>query len=269
MAWINWLAYGNILIAFSAGIVTYGFAQSVDVPEARTMGVTVFFATLFVYGLQRLLRLPDLSATNNPRHDWLLKNKSRIQLVSGLSGLVAALIFTVWLLEIWSFVVLTIIAVISVLYAWRMGRFTPLREWPYLKIILIAGSWTSVCFLWPLIAGQEITAHQFKLLIAPFLYFTALIIPFDVRDLNYDHPNQQTVPQLLGAKNAVYVALFLLVSSYAFGYLLDDAYAAPMMILAYAAQFVLILFSFQPRSEYFYAFGIDGAIVLFGWAYVF
>jgi hypothetical protein len=268
MALLNWLAYGNVIIALSAGMVTYGFAQSTHIQNAWIMGIAVFFATVFVYGLHRLLRLPDLSDTDNPRHLWILKNKSGIRLVSVLSGIAAAIIYTQWLMEIGTLLVLSVIGVISILYAWRVGDSAPLREWPYLKIILIAGSWTVVCFLWPLIAGHQLAINQLVLLISPFLYFTAIIIPFDVRDLKYDLPNQKTIPQLIGAKKSIYLSLSLLLAAYTIGLFFDDLFASPLMILAFAAQFIFILFSFQPQPEYFYAFGIDGAIILYGWAYL-
>ena len=87
------------------------------------------------------------------------------------------------------------------------------------------------------------------------------MIPFDIRDLEFDEPDKKTIPQLIGMKAAKYAAITLLVicGVLSFGLLKEAVFLLP-------AYFVSIVILFQVngrRKELFYAFGIDGLILLF------
>lgn len=61
-------------------------------------------------------------------------------------------------------------------------------------------------FLWPVIDADALTPSNGLVAIGLYVYFIAITIPFDIRDLAYDLDEQATFPQVLGVKNALLLA---------------------------------------------------------------
>lgn len=94
-----------------------------------------------------------------------------------------------------------------------------LREIPYLKDWVIAGTWTFAIVLFPLLNEGLYQSEWIPFLLIFTLYIFALVIPFDVRDLYIDFRYQKTLPQLVGPSNASLIAIFLILIYFAVHFL--------------------------------------------------
>ena len=150
---------------------------------------------------------------------------------------------------------------IALLYAVNVFSKS-LRDIPFIKIILIALSWAAVTVLIPAYLNQVFLVNAvWVLFILNFTYIFALVIPFDIRDLDFDEPDKKTIPQLLGIKTAKYTAIILLIicGVLSFGLLKEAIFLLPVYTVSAATLFQVNV----KRNEFFYAFGIDGLILLF------
>ena len=220
----------------------------------------VFFATNLSYNLQRVVRHRSNKTINSSRHQWVYNQKtflySLIIISSCISGYLFFTIFTFYELLYFSPLI-----VIALFYAVKVFSKS-LRDIPFIKIILIAFSWSAVSVLIPAYIYQELLANAVWILfILNFIYIFALVIPFDIRDLEFDEPDKKTIPQLIGLKAAKYTAITLLIicGVLSFGLLKEAVFLLPAYIVS-----IVILFQVNgKRKELFYAFAIDGLILLF------
>ena len=88
-----------------------------------------------------------------------------------------------------------------------------------------------------------------------------LVIPFDIRDLQFDEPEKKTIPQLIGWKASKYTGITLLIicGLLSYSFFKEAIYSIPIYFLS----ILLMLRVDDKRKELFYAFGIDGLILLF------
>lgn len=259
----RFFVYGNILIASSAAFLCAGYAHFIGATHTILLGTCVFGATLFLYSLQRLLRLPELISTGVDRHRWIASNRSGVVLLA-ISGLIlSSAIYFSYFYTLDSFLLLFLLGLLGVFYALNIGSFRfPLRDIPHLKIYLIGITWTSVCFIWPNhLSGQDL---NWILLSGLFLFIFASTIPFDVRDLIYDKPYQRTIPQIIGAPLSIGLSLVLLgVSCFLLFWSMGDLFWQGITF-TYLLQTFWIITSFRIKKECVFSVGIDGTLILLG-----
>ena len=223
------------------------------------------FSTLAVYNGQRLFKADKLKKT--PWLLWVKKQEKRLYLLVLSSSILAIVfLFMIQKLNITALFILGITGFISVFYVIKLGKVN-LREIPYIKIHLIAVTWTIVLILFPII-NEGINTSFIWICVAHYLYVVGVTIPFDIRDLKYDFRSQKTIPQVIGINGAKLISVILLLG---FAGIMYSLY--PLTIwnwlfnLSVVLQLVLILLMSEKRSDIYCAGGIDGAIVLLGLSY--
>ncbi|MCB0508844.1 MAG: UbiA family prenyltransferase [Bacteroidetes bacterium] len=184
------------------------------------MTAQVFFSTWFVYQISRWIYYRKGQYSNKEEFivSWFdtypLLNKITIY-GSGIS----AVVFTLCL-HFKSIIVLAIIGSISVLYPIPIlkpfGIETRLRDFPFVKIFLIALVWSSTAVILPYTEMLRynvpsdifyITAILFS---AQFIYILFITLPFDINDAETDtQTNIKTIPTTLGIHSSKYLALLL------------------------------------------------------------
>jgi 4-hydroxybenzoate polyprenyltransferase len=260
----QFIVYSNILISTGAGLLSSGVAFSFKITNYYSYFWFVFGATLFVYNAQRIFRLQELTGTLSKRHQWIIRQKKTVSLLS-FTGLATALFWFIRdFIDIKSLIFITVFGVISVLYSFKLKPNLPaLRELPFLKIHFVALTWTATCALFPVLHLPFFS--DWHLIIAFYAYFIAITIPFDIRDLPYDKSFQKTIPQVLGKGKAIALAVALLLFSFIILFVYQhDLIFQPIFYVAYLYQLIFIIFSYEQRSEMFYSAGIDGGIILLG-----
>lgn len=177
------------------------------------------------------------------------------------SSVVSAGLF-LWLFEIIDLFYVFPILLIGFFYAFSPKKKTkPLRDLPYIKIILIVISWIAVTIILPAHLENEIDTQLFKLSIIQFLYIIGLTIPFDIRDLEYDEKEKKTIPQVIGIKKSIILSIVLIAIS---GILHLIWFKNFWLVgIIYIFSILTISFSNNRRTELFYVFWIDGLLLLF------
>ncbi len=86
-----------------------------------------------------------------------------------------------------------------------------LRSLGILKVSIVALVWTGLTVIFP-VAAYQLTWDWdvFILVIQRFLLVVALIIPFEIRDMNFDPPHIKTLPRRLGIKKTKLLGIGLL-----------------------------------------------------------
>ena len=143
-----------------------------------------------------------------------------------------------------------------------------MRELPYIKIHLIAFAWVTVLILFPTLNEGSINESIMWVSIAHYLYFVAVAIPFDIRDLKFDKDTQKTIPQVVGMFWAKGSSLVLLIMFFVLMcWRIPALIVSPTFYIAVLVQFVLVVFMNESRGDLYCAGLIDGGITILGVSY--
>ena len=270
MGLIRFIIYGNVLISLSAGLVSFGLVSYLEIKSPIHYFLTVFSATLFIYNFQRIPRLDEITDHYSDRHVWLSKNRNTLYLLTIFGGLGAVVAYLMLLTIQNDFLFLIIIGVIGVLYALKSLKGLALRDFPYVKIHIIALVWVLIIVVWPLIREEKSILDHIELLIALYFILVAITIPFDIRDLSYDDLKKKTVPQLLGVKWSLVISSVFLCIGYLFILLYNYHFIAnPFYYISFLGFLILIINSKTERKEMYFSGLIDGWILITGLMFLF
>ena len=261
------LVYSNFWIALSVASYTFLAASWLEKELSLYHLLLVFCSTLVMYNFQRLFKL--FKGIKHPRIAWMEKNLflvyGFISLGIMFCGVSAFQVFNFTRANYIDFLVLALVGTISVLYAIPfIKRKISLRDIPFLKIHLIAISWSLVSSVFVL----NNVPHPFLIFLEKYLFVLAITIPFDIRDIGVDEPNKKTIPQLFGINSSKILSVFLLFCSWFLchynslsHYSIDFVYPLAILFCSLA----------QPRRiDYFFSFLIDGIpIFALGFYFIF
>ena len=136
-----------------------------------------------------------------------------------------------------------------------------LRGVPGLKLPLIALAWAWATVVLPLLGTGAWNELSWAVALGQTLFIAGLTIPFDIRDLAQDPPGLQTLPQWLGAHEALRIALILLaVSAAIFVQTPDQTGRMALSLIALP----IVAFGPVPRREAYYTGLLDGLLILQG-----
>jgi hypothetical protein len=124
-----------------------------------------------------------------------------------------------------------------------------IRKIPLLKVFYVGLVWALVnCWL---------TLHEFSLpiFLISFFFITALVLPFDIRDMNVD--TVKTFPQMIGVQNTKYIAYVLIFISC----VISVFYLKPLYALAFflsgIVAYIFIYFAENKRDDTYFSFGVE------------
>lgn len=254
-------------MSLSTGLLSAGFAYFQGIEKWQYYGLFALFATFAVYNGQRLIKSAQLVQT--PWLTWVKKHEKVLYLAVFSSALLAvSALFLIGKITLPAVVAIVVGGVISCFYIVRI-RGVNMREVAYLKIHLIALTWSIILIVFPLLNENRWNNAVVWAGMAHYAYIVAVTIPFDIRDLKYDRVGQKTIPQVAGVLASKLIAIGLLLAFMAImigefnGLILN-----PWFYLAIGAQFVLIIFMTENRGDLYCAGLIDGMIALLGFAYL-
>jgi hypothetical protein len=134
-----------------------------------------------------------------------------------------------------------------------------------LKIFIIAIVWTATTVLLPVFQeNTHLNTGLFILLVQRFFWILVLMIPFEIRDLKYDHESLGTMPQKIGvegSKRLGYVLLCLIAALELFKSTVALSVTVIHMLMLVLAG-VLIWKTDTKRSDYYSSFWVEGLPVL-------
>ena len=230
-------------------------------PERWELSFFVFFATICTYNFQRVIG--DLSINR------VFKLETRILMVLGFVGLIISA-FNLGRLELTTMLVA---GILSFAYAVPFipssrGKLS-LRLLPRLKLWIIVIVWTSIlAFLPGMLMSLSLTVLIVFTLQQAF-FITALTLPFDIRDLKEDWPEQRTIPQVIGVRKSILLAQTLLIFSglSSLGIFLSIDIDLKQVILHWVvliASAIVIRKSDPNKDDLFFTILVDGLILFQG-----
>ncbi|SEW06777.1 hypothetical protein SAMN05421841_0876 [Chryseobacterium wanjuense] len=124
-----------------------------------------------------------------------------------------------------------------------------IRKIPFLKVFYVGLIWALVnCWL-------TLPEFSFPIFFISFFFITALVLPFDIRDMKSD--TVETFPKLVGVQNTKYIAyLMVFVSNILSIFYLDLNYSIAFF-LAGIITYILIYFSENEKNDAYFSFGVE------------
>ena len=135
-----------------------------------------------------------------------------------------------------------------------------LREIGGLKIYVIAVVWAFTTVILPLI-DNDVTINSDAAItsIQRFIYVIVLMLPFEIRDLNYDSVKLATIPQRIGVKKTKIIGVLLLMVFFFLEYFKNEITSkgiiATLIIMFITLLFVI--FSNKNQSKHYSAFWVE------------
>jgi len=146
-----------------------------------------------------------------------------------------------------------IIVVLGLLYN-SIFLETYIRKIPLLKVFYVGLVWALVnCWL-------TLPDFNFPVFLISFFFITALVLPFDIRDMNSD--TVKTFPKLVGVQNTKYIAyLLIFLSTVLSAFYLNINYSSAFFISAFIS-YIFIYFSENNRDDAYFSFGVETCAAL-------
>lgn len=273
---VHFFLFGNVFVAICAYFQTLNELYfSANLKLVNPTSLFVFFSTLLIYNYRKLLFAErDLKAPYTERAKWVFSNRTTLAVICISS--VIGIIISLFKFSEQTFFFLFPLFIISVLYATPFSRnmdsMKRLRQLPFLKIFLVAGVWSAVTVLFPVIENDFhnlISSSVIFSFFARAVFIFSITLPFDIRDIEVDKKNGiKTFPVVLGEKKAVVLSMasMLLFIFLQFTGLYFHLFESKAMGIGYLfSGIVSLLFIAQSSSkqnEYFVAFWIEGLMLL-------
>jgi 4-hydroxybenzoate polyprenyltransferase len=268
---ISFLLYGNFFVACCAvAMVTQTYLlRHQDLNKVYLL--FVFFSTLFLYNLQRIVLSPVyIKAPGSERHAWIVHHRKTLLLLSAISALGALVCMP--FLETQLLFTMILPGIISVLY------FLPgigLRKIPALKALAVALVWAFTGVLVPLLltGTNPISRNILYMFTERTLFLLSICIVFNIRDIEHDRLSRvRTISSLYGARTGVLAGLSAIIASAFFSFLLyrlnsyskSDLFAilTSLLLTSLLICNVRSATTGKKNSEFFYLIGMDGMILV-------
>lgn len=267
IAIINFVLYSHIFIAACALALTLQtlHIQDIDYRTSPALLGLVFFSTLVIYALHRLVSLHKVDKSLQiDRFLVIGQYRQHIQLYAllGSVGLVSCFFY----LQSATQIALVAPALLSLGYVLPFlgKRRLRLRDLHFIKIFLIAIVWSYVTVLLPFIEHQQTVEMQtIGMLIERSIFIFVITLPFDLRDWKIDQHNQvHTIPAHIGVSKTIRLALLLLVIWLVFCFAIYPlSLVLPLAITGLVVAYLLWL-SPKQKHDYFFTGLVDGTMLL-------
>ena len=177
------------------------------------------------------------------------------------------MIYYVLQLERNTLIIVTILALITLLYALPLlpknvfldNKYN-LRSVSGLKVYIIAFVWAFATIVLPVVNNDyPINFDVFIMLLQRYLYVVVLILPFDIRDLHYDSLKLSTIPQRIGIKNTKILGISLLLIFLLLEFFKDDLDLNQILttLIITIVTGLFIAFSNMDRGRFYSAFWVE------------
>jgi 4-hydroxybenzoate polyprenyltransferase len=271
----DFFLFSNVFIALCAvaqGLVTFYLMGVKPVPRIAWL---LFTATLLVYNFGLLSARPaNPLQSPSKRMNWFFAHHRLMVTITIVSFLSLAVLF--FQLSAQLETLLIVLCVISLTYSLPLftlkGIKSGIRNIPGLKQFLISLIWAVSSVLIPVFEARQLGLTHlsfqdaFLLFAERFLFYGALTIPFDIRDLDEDiKTGVKTIPVIWGEKNA-YILCGTLLAAYFLSVLLCSNYGFTcnfwaLTFTAFAAGWIIFKWKLK-KNEYYYFFCVDGILIV-------
>jgi hypothetical protein len=255
---MRWLQQGfdffinsSIHVALSVFALSWMTLLEFQIPYDKDVLYAIFFATISGYNFVKYFGLAKF-------HHRRLENRLKwIQILSFISFIL--MIFYVLKLNQTTLIVLGIFGLITFLYAipflpkrLLLDKNHNLRSISGIKIHVIALVWSGVTVMIPLINNDyQMDTDVIIVLLQRFTFVMVLMLPFEIRDLQYDSVQLSTIPQKIGVKPTKIMGLLLLLVFYILNFFKDtinnELLLSYLAVALITATFLLLSKERQPK----------------------
>ena len=251
-------------VALAVFSMTYVSLLEFNLPLDWSLLFFVFFSTITGYNFVKFFGITKF------HYRSLTKSLQVIQVFSMVS--IIMMLWFAFQLETETILYIGLFAFITFLYAipflprrFSMYQQKTLRNIGGLKVYVIGLVWSGVTVLLPILDNKEpfdmdvwITAVQ------RFILVMMLMLPFEIRDLQYDSLKLATIPQKIGTKNTKIMGVLLGIV-FLFLEFFKDELNQKVIALTFAMAIItliLIVFANRTRSDYYSSFWVESVPII-------
>ena len=259
--------YSNIHVALAASSVTIFSFLAIGISIDWNYIYFIFSSTLTLYILHGLVGLYKNKVDGFFERFQFVK---QFKYIFGIAFLISASFsfYCFIFLQLSIRYLLIIPILISSIYTLPIINGKQLRDFPFIKIFLIAISWSIICTLIPIYQSSMNQTEIWVWTISTGLYVFAITIPFDIRDFEIDKKfGTITLPTKFGILPSIRFAhISLLISGILFLYLMKDDHINAIAGIAFLVSLLIaipMVARTRPNSSEFYVSGwIEGLLML-------
>lgn len=254
----------SIHVALSVFSLAWITLLEFELPYDKNVLFFIFFASITGYNFVKFFGLAKF------HHRSLAKWLKYIQLFSLVCFLLMC--YYVLQLEQTTLVYISVFGVVTFLYAIPflpkkifLDEKQNLRSLSGLKVYVIALVWCGVTVFLPLANADFLMNWDVSITaIQRFVFVLVLMLPFEIRDLQYDSVKLATIPQQIGIKKTKVIGVLLLMVFFFLDYLKDDMQLMNLLVLLVVTAITLlsVVLAKKEQSKYYSAFFVEGIPVL-------
>ncbi len=254
----------SIHVALSVFSLAWITLLEFELPYDKNVLFFIFFASITGYNFVKFFGLAKF------HHRSLATWLKYIQLFSLVCFLLMC--YYVLRLEQTTLVYISVFGVVTFLYAIPflpkkifLDEKQNLRSLSGLKVYVIALVWCGVTVFLPLANADFLMNWDVSITaIQRFVFVLVLMLPFEIRDLQYDSVKLATIPQQIGVKKTKLIGVLLLMVFFFLDYLKDDIQLMNLLVLLAITAITLlsVVLAKKEQSKYYSAFFVEGIPVL-------
>ncbi len=263
---INLYLYSSLHISLCCAFLYLFTIKRFDIEVDHNYLIFIVSSTIFTYSIHRIIGMNKVRKFEHQgRFAVISEYRAHIIVYAIVGGL--ACTYTYWGFSFSRIKLLLLAGIISILYTLPVfGKSKRLRDFSFVKIFLIAFVWAIVSESIPLYES----GISFKIIVPLFLervlFFIAITIPFDIRDIEVDRTNNvKTIPSALGKNNSIFLAISLLLFCIVIEIYLsyNNLFTGfNSAIIAYVITGISIYFVKDKSDDYYFSGLMDGTIML-------
>ncbi len=253
----DFYVFSNLHVALAAFALTKITLLEIGISD-NVAPWFVFFSTLLAYNLIRISRLNIIKSWFT---DWFITNKKYLLFISFIS--LMFLVYFTFKIRFKALLVLFPFTLFTLFYTFPVKRLS-LREKAGIKLFLIAVSWAGITVLFPLAQNYiQLRATDYLTFLQRFLFVFAITIPFDIRDLQYDKKEMQTIPQVFGVEKSKILSISVLILFFLFNLLKQVQPQLKISDFLISIIAIILIYNMKvDRNKYYTSFFIEAIPVL-------
>ncbi|TXE07323.1 hypothetical protein ES711_11160 [Gelidibacter salicanalis] len=261
---LNFYIHSSMHVALAVLAMTYVTLLELHLGPDWNLLYFVFFSTITGYNFVKYFGLARF-------HHRSLANWLKIIQVFSLFCFLLMLWFA-FKLTFETLLWIGVFALVTFLYAVPflprhlfMDHERNLRNIGGIKVYVIGVVWAGVTVLLPVLNdGAAFSMDVWLTAFQRFLLVMLLMLPFEIRDLQYDSLRLATIPQKIGIKNTKIIGVVLAVVFLMLEFLKEEL-TTKLIILTLAITLItvlFILFSNKKRTDYYSSFWVESVPIL-------
>ena len=232
-----------------------------DLPYNENLDYFVFYATITGYNFVKYFGIAKF------HHRSLTKGLKIIQIFSFICFVFVC--YYAYQLSTKTLLLYAVFGALTILYAipFLSGFQKSLRSVSYLKIIVVAFVWAGVTVVIPEYDAENkvLTTTVILQSVQRFMLVGVLILPFDIRDMQFDAISLQTIPRKIGVKSTKKLGYVLLLFTLVIEFLISPTSIFRSLFLVIFFLILFLLMRSNKKQSKFYSSFLVEAVPIIWW----